>query len=109
MSPLGGVGINLAIQDAAAAGRILGPAIQSGTLSNDTLAAVQKRRNRPAALTQKAQILGQNRVIVPILESTRELKPPMALKLLDKVPFLRGVSAKAIGVGLRPEYWHDNK
>lgn len=109
MSPIGGIGINLAIQDAVATARLLGPALKENRLSLGDLAAVQKRRNRPAALTQKSQITIQNRIIVPILENTKELKAPFPVKLLNRFGFLRGLPAKAIGIGLRPEYWRDNK
>ncbi len=107
MSPVGGVGINLAVQDAVAAARILGPAILDGDLSNSHLAAVQKRRFWPAKMTQKAQIAAHNRVLIPALNSTSQVKVPLAIKALNKFGFLRGLPARAIGLGLRPEHWRE--
>jgi len=105
MSPLGGVGINLAIQDAAAAARILGPSLLVGAVPGKMLAKVQKRREWPAKMTQKAQVLGHERVLVPILTTDAPLKAPWPLKLLNRFGFLRGFPARAIGIGLRPEHW----
>jgi 2-polyprenyl-6-methoxyphenol hydroxylase-like FAD-dependent oxidoreductase len=105
MSPLGGVGINLAVQDAAAAARILGPSLKAGSVSPKNLAKVQKRREWPAKMTQKAQVLGHQRVLVPILTNDQPLTAPWPLKMLDKVPMFRGFPARAIGLGLRPEHW----
>jgi 2-polyprenyl-6-methoxyphenol hydroxylase-like FAD-dependent oxidoreductase len=104
MSPVGGVGINLAIQDAVAAANILGASLLRGTPSASELRAVQRRRNFPARATQSLQIAAQNRIIRRILESTGQLSLPLTLKLLRRFPFLRRIPARIIGVGFRPEH-----
>ena len=106
MSPIGGVGINLAIQDAVAAGRILGPALQAGSVTTDLLASIQKRREWPTRATQRAQIFAQDRILVPVLGADEEIRAPFFLRLLNAVPALRGLPARAIGLGVRPEHWH---
>ena len=105
MSPIGGVGINLAIQDAVAAGRILGTALKAGAVTTDQLAAVQKRRAWPSRMTQRAQIAAHDRVLIPVLSANESLRAPFILKVLNSVPALRGLPARAIGLGLRPEHW----
>lgn len=107
MSPVGGVGINLAIQDAVAAARMLGPALLSGDIGPDHLAQVQKRRAWPAKATQKAQAMAHKFVLVPALATKTVPKPPLALKLLNRIPALRGLPARAVGMGVRPEHWQD--
>jgi 2-polyprenyl-6-methoxyphenol hydroxylase-like FAD-dependent oxidoreductase len=104
MSPIGGVGINLAIQDAVAAANILGPKLARGTLSEDDLRAVQKRRAFPTEATQWMQLAIQNNVIRRVLASTKPLKLPWPLKLLKVFPFLRRVPARVVGVGFRAEH-----
>ena len=106
MSPIGGVGINLAIQDAVAAGRILGPALRAGNVTTDLLASIQKRREWPTRATQRAQIFAQDRILVPVLGADEEIRAPFFLRLLNAVPALRGLPARAIGLGVRPEHWH---
>jgi 2-polyprenyl-6-methoxyphenol hydroxylase-like FAD-dependent oxidoreductase len=105
MSPVGGVGINLAVQDAAAAARILVPFLRRGEPPDDVLAGVQKRRNWPTRMTQRAQIVAQNSVLVPALIGGVAPKAPFFLKVLNAVPALRGLTARAVGTGLRPEHW----
>jgi 2-polyprenyl-6-methoxyphenol hydroxylase-like FAD-dependent oxidoreductase len=104
MSPVGGVGINLAVQDAVAAANILAEPLGSGTLTVDHLARVQARREWPARVTQKIQLIIQNRVVSPVLSSTQRPKPPFIIKLLDWIPALRGIPARVIGIGVRPEH-----
>lgn len=104
MSPIGGVGINLAIQDAVAAANILAGSLQRGTPGLHELRKVQKRREWPTRVIQQMQILIQNRAMTRILQLQREPRPPMALKLLDRVPFLRRIPARLIGMGVRPEH-----
>ena len=99
MSPVGGVGINLAIQDAVAAGNIL----KKG-LSNENLQKVQQRRLWPARVTQRLQILVQDRIITRVLGSTGPLQPPLALRLFDRFPLLRRIPGRLIGMGVRPEH-----
>ena len=106
MSPIGGVGINLAIQDAVAAANLLATKLRSGKVSLDDLAAVQRRRAFPTRATQRLQIAVQNRVISPVLSSSQPIRLPPLLKLLGSWPFLRRIPARVIGVGFRPEHIH---
>jgi len=107
MSPVGGVGINLAIQDAVATARLLGPHLLTGTTEEKHLSQVQKRRAWPANMTQKAQVMAHKFILVPALNMKSSPKPPLVIKLLDKFPLLSGLPARAIGVGLRPEHWRE--
>jgi 2-polyprenyl-6-methoxyphenol hydroxylase-like FAD-dependent oxidoreductase len=104
MSPIGGVGINLAIQDAVAAANILGPQFLNGNPSDQDLDALQRRRTFPTRATQKIQIVVQNRVIRHVLRTDRPLAVPWQLKLLRAFPFLRQIPARIVGVGFRPEH-----
>jgi 2-polyprenyl-6-methoxyphenol hydroxylase-like FAD-dependent oxidoreductase len=104
MSPIGGVGINLAIQDAVAAANLLGPILLKGTPSENELGAVQKRRNFPTRATQRLQVLIQNKVIRGVLASDRPLTLPWLLKLFRHWPLLRRIPARMVGVGFRPEH-----
>jgi 2-polyprenyl-6-methoxyphenol hydroxylase-like FAD-dependent oxidoreductase len=104
MSPIGGVGINLAIQDAVAAANILADPLRAGAVTLDHLAQVQKRREWPTRVTQAFQRIIQNRVIGPVLAGTQQPKVPLAVKLLDWFPPLRGIPARFIGIGVRPEH-----
>ena len=108
MSPVGGVGINLAVQDAVAAARMLAPDLREGRVPDTMLAAVQKRRDWPARMTQRAQIAAHDRVLVPVISGGTPPKAPFILKLIDRVPILRGLTARAVGMGLRPEHWPDD-
>ncbi len=102
MSPVGGVGINLAVQDAVAAANILAAPLRNGTLSVDDLRQVQHRREWPTRVTQRVQVLLQDRVIRPALDAP-DAPPPLPLRLLARVPYLRRFPARFIGLGLRPE------
>jgi 2-polyprenyl-6-methoxyphenol hydroxylase-like FAD-dependent oxidoreductase len=104
MSPVGGVGINLAVQDAVATANLLWKPLGRGRPTLEELNRVQARREFPAKLTQDAQVLIQNRITAPILRSTQELKPPLAVKLLDWFPVLRRIPARLVGIGVRPEH-----
>jgi 2-polyprenyl-6-methoxyphenol hydroxylase-like FAD-dependent oxidoreductase len=104
MSPIGGVGINLAIQDAVAAANILAPGLLSGNLNDHDLGAVQRRREWLTSATQKVQVMLQDRVITQVLKDARHITPPWQLKLLNRLPFLRRIPARIVGVGLRPEH-----
>ena len=104
MSPIGGVGINLAVQDAVAAANILAEPLRGGTLTDDHLARVQARREWPTRVTQSIQLAIQNRVVRRVLASTAPSKPPFILKLLDWLPALRGIPARLVGIGARPEH-----
>jgi 2-polyprenyl-6-methoxyphenol hydroxylase-like FAD-dependent oxidoreductase len=104
MSPVGGVGINLAIQDAVAAANILVPRLrESGATLND-LRAVQRRRERPTRLTQGMQVMIQKRVISNVLRGTTTPKPPMIVRMLGRYPILRRLPARIVGMGFRPEH-----
>ena len=104
MSPVGGVGINLAIQDAVAAANILWKPLKAGTVSTFDLAKVQHRRTLPTRVTQRLQVLAQNRIVQPVLSSTRPLQAPWAVRLLNKMPILQRIPARIVGVGVRPEH-----
>ncbi len=104
MSPVGGVGINLAIQDAVATANILAAKLAAGNLADADLQSVQRRREFPARATQQLQIFIQNRVIKHILSSDRPLTPPWPIKLLQHWPYLRRIPARVIGMGFRPEH-----
>lgn len=105
MSPVGGVGINLAVQDAVAAGQILAGDLKAGSMRRETLEAVQKRREWPARVLQAVQVFAHDRVVFPALEAEGELGVPWVVKLLNAVPLLRRLPARAIGLGPRPEHW----
>jgi 2-polyprenyl-6-methoxyphenol hydroxylase-like FAD-dependent oxidoreductase len=104
MSPIGGVGINLAIQDAVAAANILTEPLRAGAVTLDHLARVQKRREWPTRVTQAFQRTIQNRVIGRLLAGTAQPKPPLYVKLLDWFPALRAIPARFIAIGVRPEH-----
>jgi 2-polyprenyl-6-methoxyphenol hydroxylase-like FAD-dependent oxidoreductase len=104
MSPVAGVGINLAIQDAVAAANILALPLREGRLSTGDLRRVQKRREWPVRVTQRLQLMMQRRVIAPVLGSGERLDPPLFLRLLARYPFLRRIPARLIGLGVRPEH-----
>ncbi len=104
MSPIGGVGINLAIQDAVAAANILAPRFTQAGISDQDLRAVQRRREFPTRATQQLQVIVQNRIIGRVLSSTAKLSPPLVLRLFGKWAFLRRLPARLIGLGVRPEH-----
>ena len=104
MSPIGGVGINLAIQDAVAAANILGKTLLQKTPSESELQAVQRRRAFPTRATQRLQIVVQNNVISRVLAGSKPLALPWPLKLLRHWPVLRRIPARLVGVGFRPEH-----
>ena len=104
MSPVGGVGINLAIQDAVAAANILARPLRETRLRESDLRAVQRRREFPTRVTQRMQLLVQNRVVRPLLGRSGAVSPPLALRLFNSIPFLRRIPARLVGVGIRPEH-----
>jgi 2-polyprenyl-6-methoxyphenol hydroxylase-like FAD-dependent oxidoreductase len=104
MSPVGGVGINLAIQDAVAAANLLYAPLRGGTVTPDDLHRVQRRRELPARLTQWLQVLIQERVIRRVLGHEAKLSAPWPLRLLNRWPYLRRLPARLIGLGFRPEH-----
>jgi 2-polyprenyl-6-methoxyphenol hydroxylase-like FAD-dependent oxidoreductase len=108
MSPIGGVGINLAIQDAVAAANILAQPLADAQVPAQALtrllARVQRRRTFPARVTQALQVAVQNRILNPLLDSSRPPRVPAVVKLLDRFAVLRVLPAYAVGVGARPEH-----
>jgi 2-polyprenyl-6-methoxyphenol hydroxylase-like FAD-dependent oxidoreductase len=104
MSPVGGVGINLAIQDAVAAANILALPLREGPVSVDLLRKVQRRREWPTEMMQAVQLFVQRRIISNVLTMTAQPRPPFAVKLLNRYPLLRRLPARLIGLGFRPEH-----
>jgi len=105
MSPIGGVGINLAVQDAVAAANILAAPMAAGDDPDPLLHKVHDRRIRAVKLTQGMQKMVQDTVVAPLLASTEPMDgPPLAAKLLDRIPLLRRIPAQVIGMGFRPEH-----
>ena len=104
MSPVGGVGINLAIQDAVATANLLAAPLRAEKLTIRDLQLVQQRREWPTNMTQRMQLAVQNRVIQPVLTGSGKLSPPFAIRLIARFPFLRRIPARMIGLGFRPEH-----
>jgi len=104
MSPIGGVGINMAVQDAVAAANRLASPLRSSKLRDDDLRAIQERRTLPVRFTQWLQLTIQRRIIGRVLESQRRPKPPLFFKLFGIFPALRRIPAWLIGIGIRPEH-----
>jgi 2-polyprenyl-6-methoxyphenol hydroxylase-like FAD-dependent oxidoreductase len=103
MSPVGGVGVNLAVQDAVAAANILAAPLRQGRTTEADLARVQRRRTFATRIIQRFQIVVQNRVVRSVLDSTGPLKPPFALRLLGSCPLLQRLPARLLGLGVRRE------
>jgi len=106
MSPVGGVGINLAIQDAVATANLLAAPLRAGPVTTEDLRRVQQRREWPTRMTQRVQLAIQNRVIRRALTNTDRFSPPFAIRLLALIPSLRRIPARMIGLGVRPEHVH---
>jgi 2-polyprenyl-6-methoxyphenol hydroxylase-like FAD-dependent oxidoreductase len=110
MSPVGGIGINLAIQDAIAAANILAAPLREGRVADDHLRQVQARRDFPTRITQRFQLLIQNRVIKRTLErrtlenGAGKLTPPLLFRLVGRFPAIRRLNARLVGMGFRPEH-----
>jgi 2-polyprenyl-6-methoxyphenol hydroxylase-like FAD-dependent oxidoreductase len=104
MSPVGGVGINLAVQDAVAAANILAAPLRDGGLAVEHLRRVQKRREFPTRVTQWLQLAMQRRIIARVLDEAKPVKPPLLLRLMGYYPALRRIPARLIGIGIRPEH-----
>ncbi len=104
MSPIGGVGVNLAVQDAvAAANRLAGP-LRENRLTDDDLAAVQKRRMWPTRATQGIQVAIQKRAIASVLASREAIRAPWLIRLVGRCPLLQRIPARLLGLGIRPEH-----
>jgi 2-polyprenyl-6-methoxyphenol hydroxylase-like FAD-dependent oxidoreductase len=106
MSPVGGVGINLAVQDAVATANILGAVLLRGAPAEALLAAVQSRRLWPARMTQAMQVFAQNRVIGPVLAGADTTTLALPLRLLQRFAWLRRLPGRLVGMGFRPEHVH---
>ncbi|HVW54531.1 MAG TPA: FAD-dependent oxidoreductase [Rhizobiaceae bacterium] len=105
MSPIGGVGINLAIQDAVAAANLLSGKLAQGKLSDTDLDQVRQRRLFPTRMTQFVQIQTQNLILAPIIQGrNRKVRPPFFLRIVSHVPFLQRRLARLFGLGVRPEH-----
>jgi 2-polyprenyl-6-methoxyphenol hydroxylase-like FAD-dependent oxidoreductase len=104
MSPIGGVGVNVAVQDAIAAGNILAAPLREGRLTTDHLAQVQKRRTFPMKVIQGMQVAVQQNIIDKILSSDQPITAPWTVKLFNWFPFLQRIPARVVGIGVRPEH-----
>ncbi|MGA7583363.1 MAG: FAD-dependent oxidoreductase [Pseudolabrys sp.] len=102
MSPIGGVGINLAVQDAVAAANILAQPLRHGTMTIETLQSVQRRREFPTRFTQRLQLVLQNNIIGPALEGRRP-EAPFFMKMIQW-PLLRRIPGRLLALGIRPEH-----
>jgi 2-polyprenyl-6-methoxyphenol hydroxylase-like FAD-dependent oxidoreductase len=104
MSPMGGIGINLAIQDAVAAANLLAPTLTAEQPVDDLLAKVQRRRQGSTRLIQLVQKIAQDHVLAPMVTSGRRLqRPPFPLLVLQRLPWLRRIPGRAIALGIRRE------
>ncbi|OKO74538.1 hypothetical protein AC630_26490 [Bradyrhizobium sp. AS23.2] len=105
MSPVGGVGVNLAVQDAVATANLLADRLQLGCPSEDELDAVRRRREFPMKVTQRMQVIVQNNIISGALQpGDRPLKVPLIVRLITALPWLQGIPARLLAVGVRPEH-----
>ena len=106
MSPIGGVGINLAVQDAVAAANQLAGPLKAGTVSDSDLQAIEDRRTFPVRFTQWLQLTIQNQLISRVLTSQKRPRPPLLFRLTGMFPILRRVPGRLVGMGIRPERVH---
>jgi 2-polyprenyl-6-methoxyphenol hydroxylase-like FAD-dependent oxidoreductase len=105
MSPVGGVGVNLAVQNAVATANLLAAKLASGCPPENELDAVRRRREFPVRMTQTMQVVVQNHIISAALRpGDRPLKTPLFARIINAVPWLQGVTARLIGLGIRPEH-----
>jgi len=104
MSPIGGVGVNLAVQDAVAAANRLAAPLKARSVSDDDLRAIEMRRTFPVRATQRLQLIMQNQIVAPALASAATPKPPLLFKALNAFPLLRRIPARMLGLGIRPEH-----
>src|SRR5688572_10189673 len=104
MSPIGGVGINLAIQDAVATGNLLAEPLRARTLTTEDLRKVQRRREFPTKATQRMQLFMQDRVVTRALEEAAVFTAPLAVRLIARMPVLSRIPARLLGLGIRPEH-----
>ena len=107
MSPVGGVGVNLAVQDAVATANLLAAKLAIGCPDENELDAVRRRREFPTRMTQTMQVVAQNKIISVALDSAhRDLRVPLAVQLINALPWLQGVTARFVALGVRPEHVH---
>jgi 2-polyprenyl-6-methoxyphenol hydroxylase-like FAD-dependent oxidoreductase len=107
MSPMGGVGVNLAVQDAVATANILAARLAQGCPSEQELDAVRQRREFPVKMTQRMQVVAQNTIVSAALKpGNQPLTAPLAMRLITAIPWLQGITARFIGLGVRPEHVH---
>jgi 2-polyprenyl-6-methoxyphenol hydroxylase-like FAD-dependent oxidoreductase len=105
MSPIGGVGVNLAVQDAVATANLLASKLENGCPSEAELDAVRQRREFPVRMTQRMQVVVQNNIVNAALKpGNAPLKAPLVMRLLTAVPWLQGITARFVGLGVRPEH-----
>src|SRR5215218_9771200 len=104
MSPIGGVGINLAVHDAVATANLLARPLRDGTLSTRHLARVQLRRILPTLVIQRVQRTIQDRFLSPLLAGREPAKPPLVLRVLRRYPILQAIPARLVGIGVLPEH-----
>ena len=104
MSPIGGVGVNLAVQDAIAAANILAVPLREGKLTTNHLEKIQRRRTFPMKVIQKMQTTVQERLIDKILDSKKPITAPWGMRLFNTFPFLQRIPARIVGIGVRPEH-----
>jgi 2-polyprenyl-6-methoxyphenol hydroxylase-like FAD-dependent oxidoreductase len=107
MSPIGGVGVNLAVQDAVATANLLAAKLVNGCPPEDELDAVRRRREFPVRMTQAMQVVAQNNIVSAALKGGGEpLKVPFVVRLITAVPWLQGITARFVALGVRPEHVH---
>src|SRR5262245_7088476 len=104
MSPIGGVGINLAIQDAVAAANRLADPLRKGQAGVEILADVQRRRMFPTRATQRMQLIAQNKLLCRVLSSSELPTPPLPMRLINRFPLLQRIQGRVVGLGFRPEH-----
>jgi 2-polyprenyl-6-methoxyphenol hydroxylase-like FAD-dependent oxidoreductase len=107
MSPVGGVGVNLAVQDAVATANLLAARLAKGCPSEGELDAVRRRREFPVRMTQAMQTVIQNRIIsIALKPGDHAFKAPLFVRVINAVPWLQGITARLIAIGIRPEHVH---
>ena len=107
MSPVGGVGVNLAVQDAVATANLLAEKLARGCPSEQDLDAVRRRREFPVRMTQAMQVVVQNNLIsVALKPGDRPLQAPLFVRIVNAMPWLQGITARFVAIGVRPEHVH---
>jgi 2-polyprenyl-6-methoxyphenol hydroxylase-like FAD-dependent oxidoreductase len=110
MSPIGGVGVNLAVQDAVATANLLAARLAQGPKgcpTEDELDSVRRRREFPVRMTQAMQVMVQNNLIsVALKPGDQPLRAPIFLRIISAMPWLQGFTARFVGLGVRPEHVH---